>query len=100
MITQKIDIANIDTEKISKETIDDIQKDFMLFLKQKYHKEILTMIEEIDLPSISKFLSKSFSNIELTSFNCQNCNRTFRTKRGLASHYKGCSKKTNIKIDT
>jgi hypothetical protein len=109
MITQKIDIANIDTEKISKETIDDIQKDFMLFLKQKnrlvdmskkYHKEILTMIEEIDLPSISKFLSKSFSNIELTSFNCQNCNRTFRTKRGLASHYKGCSKKMNIKIDT
>ena len=35
MITSKIDLTNIDTEKISKDVLSDIQKDFMLFLKQK-----------------------------------------------------------------
>lgn len=110
MITQKIDLSDIDTEKISKDTLSDIQKDFMLFLKQKnrlidlskkYHKEIHNMIEEIDLPSISKFLSKNFSNTELLSFTCEHCNRSFRTKRGLASHRKGCTQKTtNIKVNT
>jgi hypothetical protein len=110
MITQKIDLSDIDTEKISKDTLGDIQKDFMLFLKQKnrlidlskkYHKEIHNMIEEIDLPSISKFLSKNFSNTELLSFTCEHCNRSFRTKRGLASHRKGCTFKiANLKVNT
>jgi hypothetical protein len=112
MITQKIDLVNIDTEKISKDTLEDIQKDFMIFLKQKtrlidmskkYHKEILHMIEEIGLPSIAKFLSVNFSNTELLNYTCEYCNRCFKNKRALAAHYKGCAKKkngTNVKIET
>ena len=112
MITQKIDLVNIDTEKISKDTLEDIQKDFMIFLKQKtrlidmskkYHKEIQHMIEEIDLPSIAKFLSVNFSNTELLNHTCEYCNRCFKNKRALAAHYKGCAKKKNgknIKIET
>lgn len=112
MITQKIDLVNIDTEKISKDTLEDIQKDFMIFLKQKtrlidmskkYHKEIQHMIEEIDLPSIAKFLSVNFSNTELLNYTCEYCNRCFKNKRALAAHYKGCAKKKNgknIKIET
>ena len=101
MITTKIDLANIDTEKISKDVLSDIQRDFMLFLKQKtrllemskkYHKEIQFMIDEINLPSISKFLSKNFSNTELLNHSCQHCGKSFRNKRALASHYKGCKK--------
>ena len=102
MITSKIDLTNIDTEKISKDVLSDIQKDFMLFLKQKtrllemskkYHKEIQFMIDEINLPSISKFLSKNFSNTELLNHTCEHCGKSFRNKRALASHYKGCIKK-------
>lgn len=102
MITSKIDLENIDTEKISKDTLSEMQKDLMAFLKnknrllemsKKYHKEIQNMIESIDLPSISQFLSNNFSNTELLLFNCQYCNRSFRNKRALASHYKGCQKK-------
>lgn len=104
MITSKIDLTNIDTEKISKDVLSDIQKDFMLFLKQKtrllemskkYHKEIQFMIDEINLPSISKFLSKNFSNTELLNHTCEHCGKSFRNKRALASHYKGCIKKKN-----
>lgn len=102
MITSKIDLTNIDTEKISKDVLSNIQKDFMLFLKQKtrllemskkYHKEIQFMIDEINLPSISKFLSKNFSNTELLNHTCEHCGKSFRNKRALASHYKGCIKK-------
>ena len=111
MITQKIDLTNINTEKISKETLDEIQKDFMIFLRQKtrlldmskkYHKEIQHMIEEIDLPSVSKFLSINFSNTELLTHRCEYCERCFKSKRALAAHYKGCIKKkgNNIKIKT
>ena len=112
MITQKIDLVNIDTEKISKDTLEDIQKDFMIFLRQKtrlidmskkYHKEIQHMIEEINLPSIAKFLSVNFSNTELLNHSCEYCNRAFKNKRALSAHYKGCSKKkteVNIKIET
>jgi hypothetical protein len=112
MVSQKIDLANIDTEKISKDTLEDIQKDFMIFLRQKtrlidmskkYHKEIQHMIEEINLPSIAKFLSVNFSNTELLNHSCEYCNRAFKNKRALSAHYKGCSKKKtkgNIKIET
>ena len=112
MITQKIDLVNIDTEKISKDTLEDIQKDFMIFLRQKtrlidmskkYHKEIQHMIEEIGLPSIAKFLSVNFSNTEFLSHTCKYCNRSFKNKRAISAHYKGCAKKKsegNIKIVT
>lgn len=112
MITQKIDLVNIDTEKISKDTLEDIQKDFMIFLRQKtrlidmskkYHKETMRMIEEIGLPSIAKFLSVNFSNTELLAHTCKYCNRSFKNKRALSAHYKGCAIKKNegnIKIVT
>ena len=107
MITSKIDLTNIDTEKISKDVLTEMQKDFMLFLKhktrliemsKKYHKEIQFMIDEINLPSISKFLSKNFSNTELLNHSCPHCGKPFRNKRALASHYKGCLKMKNKKI--
>jgi len=108
MIVSKIDLENIDTEKISKSVLTDMQQDFMLFLKQKtrllemskkYHKEIQFMIDEIHLPSISKFLSKNFSNTELLNHVCDYCSKTFRNKRALASHYKGCVRKKNKFIE-
>lgn len=110
MITDKINLAEIDTEKISKDVLNNIQQDFMLFLQQKnklfesskkYHKEIQNMIEQLHIPSIQKLLSKSFSNTELLTFSCRFCNKHFKNKRALASHYKGCIKKKeneNIKL--
>ena len=106
MISSKIDLDNLDTEKISKDTLSNMQKDFLIFLKQKnkllemskkYHKEIQSMIDDIHLPNISSFLSKNFSNTELLNHSCEFCGKLFRSKRALASHYKGCvSKKKSV----
>ena len=104
------------SEKISKNKLEEIRAEYLFFINQKkliletskeYNKKITEQIERLEMSNISKLLSKNFSDLDLAEFKCEFCTKSFKNKRALASHYKGCDRKikkisnTNdiIKID-
>jgi len=96
---------------LPKQILDCIQQDFINFSQQKnllidnaktHYQKTISLIDNLELPSLSKFLSSYFSSVELKSAHiCNFCNMTFKNKRSLGSHYKGCkSKNAEIIVET
>jgi len=105
----KLDSNDNCSEKISKNKLEEIRVEYLFFVNQRkliletskeYNKMLTTQIERLELSNISKLLSNNFSDLDLTEFKCEFCIKAFKNKRALASHYKGCNKKNNIKINT
>lgn len=105
------------SEKISKNKLEEIRAEYLFFINQKkliletskeYNKKITEQVDRLEMSNISKLLSKNFSDLDLAEFKCEFCAKSFKNKRALASHYKGCERKnkknTNsnetIKINT
>ena len=90
------------SEKISKNKLEEIRAEYLFFINQKkliletskeYNKKITEQIERLEMSNISKLLSKNFSDLDLAEFKCEFCTKSFKNKRALASHYKGCDRK-------
>ncbi len=97
---------NIDEISISKETIDEINKEYSLFIDKKnniidilkeFNKKITNEVENIKFPSLSKFLvSKcgSILNNENEMITCSICNNFHASNnKALSAHQRACKKR-------
>ena len=104
----KIEEIEEDPDQISipKETLDDINKEYAKFIERKssiidiskdFHKKLISEVEDIKFPSLSKYLvSKcgSILNNEHETIICSICNKFEATSnKSLSAHQRGCKKK-------
>jgi hypothetical protein len=105
IVTEKIDVSEIDGQQISKEDLSIIQSEFLNFTQQKlniielsrkHHKDLILSLESMEFPALSKILAANYSNIECNEHICPECSLHFKNKRALGSHRKGCKGKVEI----
>jgi hypothetical protein len=102
----KLQDFNVGTEKntITKEILDEINKEYQLFVTQKEsimrfikenQKELLNQIEDIKFVNLDKYLSTKFTSVQPAgTHKCNMCNfYTAKSLKGLAAHKRGCKKK-------
>jgi hypothetical protein len=93
-----------DENAISKATLDDINKEYQLFVSQKdalvnvykeCQKKVLSQIDEIRLPCLDKYLSTKYTNTtQKQGFKCDLCKcYNANNLKALAAHKRGCSRK-------
>lgn len=93
-----------DENSISKSTLDDINKEYQLFVSQKNalvnvykecQKKVLSQIDEIRLPCLDKYLSTKYTNTtQKQGFKCDLCKcYNANNLKALAAHKRGCSRK-------
>lgn len=99
---------------ISEEVIQEINKEYIDFVNRKMNfleliketnKKMLSQIDEIKFPSLSKLLTQKCGTIlnnENKSIVCSICNKfTASNNKSLAAHQRGCKKRmSNIIVDT
>jgi hypothetical protein len=105
IVAEKLEISDFETQQISKEDLSTIQSEFLNFIQQKqsiielskkHHREIIQSLESMDFPALSKILSINYSNIECNEHICPECKLHFKNKRALGSHRKGCRGKVDV----
>jgi len=106
-----------DSNNISKELLDDINKEYQNFANQKdiligiikeSNKKYLSQLEEFKFPSLDKYLSNKFaSTANVTRLNnqykCEICNNfTANTLKSLSAHKRAhnSNKQSNIEVAT
>ena len=88
------------TDGISKELLNEINKEFQTFLLQKEVvatslKESLKKVDEMRLPSLDKYLSTKFTVPSKQCLKCDLCNHFMATNlKAMAVHKRGCVRKT------
>jgi len=88
------------TDGISKELLNEINKEFQTFLLQKEVvatslKESLKKVDEMRLPSLDKYLSTKFTVPSKQCLKCDLCNHFMATNlKAMAAHKRGCVRKT------
>ena len=77
------EITLTDDYTIGKDTLDDINKEYQMFVDQKlnqlklvkeFSQKMMKQIEDIQLPSLDKMLSSRFGYITSGKFICEKCN--------------------------
>jgi len=93
-----------DDNTIPKSILDDINKEYQLFISQKEavinvykdcQKKVLSQIDEIRFPCLEKYLSTKYTNpIQKQGFKCELC-KCFNANnlKALAAHKRGCARK-------
>ena len=105
-LSLKLIDLNVGTDKntITKEALDEINKEYQLFITQKEsiirfikenQKELLNQIEDMKFSSLDKYLATKFTSVQPTgTHKCNLCNfYTAKSLKGLAAHKRGCKKK-------
>ena len=100
---KEFNISN-DDNTIPKSILDDINKEYQLFISQKEavinlykdcQKKVLSQIDEIRFPCLDKYLSTKYTNpIQKPGFKCDLC-KCFNANnlKALAAHKRGCARK-------
>jgi hypothetical protein len=88
---------SIEGVKISKDFLSKINDEYKAFLNQKdllifnikeNQKKLISNIEDLDLPDLSKYLFSIYSSEQKQEFKCDVCGEAFPKKASLASHKK------------
>ena len=86
-----------DGSYIQKETLDRINTEVQLFIKNKEsmanyiretQKKLLAHLDDIQLPELFKLIAEKYASAHNQVHECDQCRQSFSTKRGLASHKK------------
>ena len=86
-----------DGSYIQKETLDKINAEVQLFLKNKEvmamcirdtQKKLLAHLDDLQIPELFKLISEKYASAQNPTHECDQCRQSFATKRGLASHKK------------
>jgi hypothetical protein len=99
--------SNDRENSIPKDVLDEINKDFQMFLTQKEaiinvmkesHKKILAQLDEMKFSALEKYLSTKFTPTNVKQgFKCDLCKYfTANNLKALAAHKRGCVRKNNV----
>lgn len=89
---------------ISKEVLDEINKDFQTFIRQKentitllkdQHRQALNSLDDFQMPCLSKYLSTKYATNTVThGLKCDVCQLFLANNlKALAAHKRGCNRK-------
>jgi hypothetical protein len=108
-ISQKISdfyISNDNKLSIPKDVLDDINREYQLFISQKesvieltkeFNKKLISQLNDFEFPSLDKFLATRYSTHKKQGYVCDICNQfNVPTLKGLAAHKRGCNRKHNV----
>jgi hypothetical protein len=91
-----------DTLSIDKDILDDINKEYQLFMASKlahiktikdYQQKLIAQAEDFKLPNLEQYLSKLYASSASRNDVCEHCGYVAKNARALVAHYRGCSKK-------
>ena len=95
------EITTTDDYSISKDTLEEINNEYQLFIEQKlaqlkmvkeFSQKMIKNIEGIELPCLEKFLSSRFGYINSGKFICEKCNFVGKNLLALSVHKRSCDK--------
>jgi len=98
------EITLTDDYSINKDTLEEINKEYQLFIEQKlaqlkmvkeFSQRMIKTIESIELPCLEKMLSTRFGYINSGKFICEKCNFVGKNLLALSVHKRSCDK-TNL----
>jgi len=98
------EITLTDDYSINKDTLEEINKEYQLFIEQKlaqlkmvkeFSQRMIKTIEGIELPCLEKMLSTRFGYINSGKFICEKCNFVGKNLLALSVHKRTCDK-TNL----
>ena len=97
------------TLAIDKEVLDDINKEYQLFITSKlshiktikdFQQKLVAQAEEFKLPNLEQYLSKLYASSSSKNDVCEYCNYVAKNSRALVAHYRGCAQKKAFSINT
>lgn len=97
-----------DTLTIDKDVLDDINKEYQLFITSKlshiktikdYQQKLISQAEDFKLPNLEQYLSKLYASSSSKNDVCEYCNYVAKNARALVAHYRGCSQKKQFTIN-
>jgi organic radical activating enzyme len=104
--TKLDEVTLIDDYPISKDTLEEINKEYQLFVEQKlnqlkmvkeFSQKMIKNIEDLQLPCLEKMLSSRFGYITSGKFVCEKCNFIGKNPLALSVHKRTCDK-TNSSV--
>jgi hypothetical protein len=99
--TKLDEITLTDDYSISKDTLEEINKEYQIFVEQKlnqlkivkeFSQKMIKNIEELQLPCLEKMLSSKFGYITSGKFICEKCNFIGKNPLALSVHKRTCDK--------
>lgn len=106
---ENIDQKGGDLLSIDKEMLDDINKEYQMFIANKmshiktikdYNQRILAQVDEFKLPNLERYLSKLYATTGSKNDVCEYCGFVAKNQRSLTAHYRGCSAKKQFAAPT
>jgi hypothetical protein len=104
-LAERIDELNCEEDDeniISKYVLDEINKEYMSFSKQKseiilmsrdYQKKLVGQLESLKMDALNKYLSTKYATNDKSGYTCEYCNNfTTPTKKSLSAHVRACKK--------
>jgi uncharacterized coiled-coil protein SlyX len=98
-----------DGETVSSEMLMAINREYRELATQKLnlintlkknHHEMITNVQRLDLPILTKFLDSKYANTGKSGYKCEICNNFIgKNAKSLSAHQRAC-KKNNIVIET
>ena len=91
-----------DSANINKDVLDDINKEYQLFVSNKlshiktikdFNQRLLSQIDEIKIPCLEHYLSKIYASSSSSEDICEFCNYVAKNPRALTAHHRGCAQK-------
>ena len=95
------EITLTDDYPISKDTLEEINKEYQVFVEQKlnqlkmvkeFSQKMIKNIEDLQLPCLEKMLSSRFGYITSGKFICEKCNFIGKNPLALSVHKRTCDK--------
>jgi len=93
-----------DVINITKDLLDDINKDYQNFINNKlnhlktikdFNQKLLAQVDEFKIPSLENYLSKLYASSSSKDDVCEFCNYIAKNTRALSAHYRGCAARRN-----
>ena len=97
--------TNNDTLIINKDVLDDINKEYQMFITNKlshiktikdFQQKLISQVDELKIPNLEQYLSKLYASSSSKNDICEYCNYCAKNSRALIAHYRGCSQKKQL----
>ena len=90
---------------IDKDVLDDINKEYQIFITNKlshiktikdFQQKLISQVDELKIPNLEQYLSKLYASSSSKNDVCEYCNYCAKNSRALIAHYRGCSQKKQL----